>query len=154
MKKKMKDIREIVKIANEYYATYGRTDKFIQLEDKIIATKKAENIYIFARDVQDAYIGKFCDGIISTENAEYIFCFARDVKDADIAKLGDGIILTRNAEWIYKFAHCINGANKYKLAGAMRAIGDNKWIEKFKENIGKEYIIDIEEELDYIIKSL
>lgn len=126
MKKKMKDIGEIVKIANEYYATYGRTDKFIQLEDKIIATKKAENIYIFARDV----------------------------KDADIAKLGDGIILTRNAEWIYKFAHCINGANKYRLAGAMRAIGDYKWIEKFKENIGKEYIIDIEEELDNIIKSL
>ena len=57
------------------------------------------------------------DYVISTDDASNIYFFARDVEGCDIQKFEDAIMATGNIHFILKFAD-LKGANKNKLYAA------------------------------------
>lgn len=94
------------------------------LEDAIIETKEAPDIYRFAFRVKGADITKLEDAICNLGNLDIIYYFAFN-KKANISKLEDALIAhypySYNIELdkIYQFALNVEGANILKLQDAI-----------------------------------
>ena len=101
------------------------------LENKVIKTKNARYIYLFAIDVKEVNIEKLENEIIETKSARYIYLFAKDVKGSNIEKLENAIIETKNARYIYEFALYIKGANIEKLENAIIETKNARYIYEF-----------------------
>jgi uncharacterized protein YerC len=113
---KSKNPKYIYKFAKDHVGS--KDINVFALENAIINTNSLGHICLFANMVNDGKnISRLQDRILASKDPEFIFLFARDVKNADIHKLVNAVISTKNFHFIEKFTKInnINNDDKKRL---------------------------------------
>lgn len=78
---------KIIEKAKKHFEKYGRSEEFVELENKVAATLDAELIYLFALKVEGANIQKLQTAMALTGSWEFARLFAWNVQEADVMYL-------------------------------------------------------------------
>lgn len=67
---------------------YASKEDLKLLEEKLIEIGNCHYIYLFARDIQDANIGKICDKVLEISDPRYLYLFALTIPKVNIEQFG------------------------------------------------------------------
>ena len=92
-----------IKKANKEFETNGRSDKFVAMENKIIALGKPIQSYFFARYVRGADIARLQKVVLDSNDLELIYFYQMYIKGADIKLSLAKTVEQDDAFWVEKF---------------------------------------------------
>ncbi|MFQ6724464.1 MAG: hypothetical protein ACLRFE_03965 [Clostridia bacterium] len=89
--------------SNEIYETEGRSDSFVEVEEKVIDSNKISLLYFFARYSKGADIKRLQQIVLEKGNMEIGYYFVCNVPGAEIHPFIEKAVQTKNTFWVEKF---------------------------------------------------
>ena len=92
------DIKDLIRVANEEYKENGDSSLFEVCQKMVIESKDPKSIYLFAKLVKGAHIGKLEKAICQTNNAKYMFFFANDINYSSPYYIAEHFVTAKGAK--------------------------------------------------------
>ena len=137
-------IEDVIKLATDEFNTNGRSEKFIRMENAVLARKNPAEIYFFARYAKGSSVERLQNALIEKGALVESYYFQQNVEGADISKFTNLAITKGYRFWVNKFANLAEKTEQYDKIKNM--------IDGINTNIIPETIEGFGEETDKIIK--
>ncbi|MCR5553519.1 MAG: hypothetical protein K6F08_02120 [bacterium] len=90
-------IKDLIRVASEEYKINGASPLFEVCQNMVIESKDPKSIYLFAKFVKGAHIGKLEEAICQTNNAKYMFFFANEVNFSNPYVIAESFVTAKGA---------------------------------------------------------
>lgn len=145
MELEMDYIIKCVKLATEEFNANGRSDKFIKIEDAILARKNSAEIYFFARYAKGSSVERLQDALIENGALMEAYYFQQNVEGSDIVKFANLAISKGDKFWCSKF---IKLAKKTKQYNKIKHMFEGMNFKCIPEKLGNKA-----NEIDFVIST-